>query len=353
MTEAHSPEDSFFNDLAKDGGLEDAEEFDGSEVEERRRPGRRRDSQVGSSYGDNDLEPSTAIFDGPASYNYPNSISSMYRERQIQTGRTGTRAGSRRVSRDLTGEQGAESLLLGRRLSSGSQVFSDEDDGLHVPQYPANFDSQRSASPTWGTASVFGGIASFFGRGGPAEETVDGRPLSRRSSRMGSRSSLLTRRSSEHSYRSGASRERWGYTSGEDDFPPSPSASNLGEQESISEPYSRPPSRDGGFPLLSRDPLFGDLHQQSGVPDEAVVSNTHSGPPSRQQIFLSDEDATVQFVGYEIVPWKYWSWNLGCYLSVGSLALIGNWFPRLWLNCTMREQPFEDIRKGYIVVEVN
>jgi cation-transporting ATPase 13A2 len=349
MAEFHSP---FFDDLDKDDGLESPEEVQDDSEMAHKHIGR-RDSQVGSSYGDNEPHSSTAIFDGPASFNYPNSVSSMYHERHVRTGRAGSRQSSRRASRDL-GIRGTDSPLLGRRLSFASQALSDEEEALDTSRYPARPDSQRSSSPpARGTGSVFENIASFFGRGGAEEEIADAGPLSRRSSRRGSRSSLLSRRSSEHSYRSGATQDGWGFTYGEDEFPPPPAASNLEEQESMSGFSSRPPSRSGDFPFISRDPLFGDVNQHfQGLSEEDIALSIPPGPPSRQRIFLTDEDVTVQFVGYEVIPWRLWGWRFGCCLSAGSLALIGNWFPRLWMTCTMHERPFSDIRKGYIVVEV-
>ncbi|EJD02982.1 Ca-transporting ATPase [Fomitiporia mediterranea MF3/22] len=75
------------------------------------------------------------------------------------------------------------------------------------------------------------------------------------------------------------------------------------------------------------------------------------GPPSRQRIFMQDEDITVLFIGYETILWRKWVWRIGCILTFGLLGLLGHWFPRFWLRWVARERAFKDSQNGFIVVE--
>ncbi|PCH43850.1 Ca-transporting ATPase [Wolfiporia cocos MD-104 SS10] len=75
------------------------------------------------------------------------------------------------------------------------------------------------------------------------------------------------------------------------------------------------------------------------------------GPPSRQTLFLADEDAHVRVIGYEAVFWRRSAWRLACVLTGGVLALLGHWFPRLWLKAVARERAFGDKGADFVVVE--
>jgi cation-transporting ATPase 13A3/4/5 len=75
------------------------------------------------------------------------------------------------------------------------------------------------------------------------------------------------------------------------------------------------------------------------------------GPPSRQQIYIEDDDSTIRLVGYEVVPWRQWVWRLGCLITLGILGLLGHWFPRLWIRFVAHEKAFRDINGGFVVVE--
>ncbi|KIM40199.1 hypothetical protein M413DRAFT_19398 [Hebeloma cylindrosporum] len=76
-----------------------------------------------------------------------------------------------------------------------------------------------------------------------------------------------------------------------------------------------------------------------------------SGSPSRQTIYISDEDSTVRFVGYEIIAWRIWLWRTCCVLTFGILGLLGHWFPHLWLRWAARETAFIESHNGFLVVE--
>ncbi|KIO30367.1 hypothetical protein M407DRAFT_69316 [Tulasnella calospora MUT 4182] len=75
------------------------------------------------------------------------------------------------------------------------------------------------------------------------------------------------------------------------------------------------------------------------------------GPPSRQTVALVDEDMSLKFTGFEIVRWKALVWRIGTIASLGSLALVGHWSPKLWLRWVARERAFKDLEDGLIVVE--
>lgn len=110
------------------------------------------------------------------------------------------------------------------------------------------------------------------------------------------------------------------------------------------------PSRST-LPLLSPDPIFGDeVRIDIDVPLEPLEPPP-PGPPSRQRIYVSDEDSTLLFVGYEIILGHQWVWRVCCVLSLGLLGLLGHWFPRLWLRWVVREKAFKDLKQGFVAVE--
>ncbi|XP_006461184.1 hypothetical protein AGABI2DRAFT_185471 [Agaricus bisporus var. bisporus H97] len=75
------------------------------------------------------------------------------------------------------------------------------------------------------------------------------------------------------------------------------------------------------------------------------------GPPSRQTLYIADEDSTICFIGYEVIRWRAWLWKLSCVISLGILSLLGHWFPRLWLRWVAREKAFVESANGFVVVE--
>ncbi|EGO26058.1 Ca-transporting ATPase [Serpula lacrymans var. lacrymans S7.9] len=76
-----------------------------------------------------------------------------------------------------------------------------------------------------------------------------------------------------------------------------------------------------------------------------------AGPPSRQTIYIADEDSTIRFVGYEVIIWRQWLWRLACTISLGIFGLLGHWFPRVWLRWVTKEKAFKDLKHGFVVVE--
>jgi cation-transporting P-type ATPase 13A2 len=329
--------DSIYDDLVK--GVKDADIQ--ALIDARPSNYGRKDSQVGDSYSKDPEQSSDAIFDGPASYNFPTSMSSMHHERPIRRlsmeSRRHSRESVRRFSRDS------------RRPSIDSRasdiaVMTDAESISEVA-------SQRSGQPLSGSppaeASLFDNIATFFGRPPTQQPTHSQRP-----SRFGSRSSsFVSRRSADLDreivldYDSGD--ERWGYASNDD-----ASTSSRDSMDARSYSSTFPPSRTDELPLLSRDPLFGDGYYEADDAIEDDLPPPPPGLPSRQAIVLPDEEITVRFVGYEIIAWKNICWWIACFLSAGSLALLGHWFPRVWIKWTAKEVSFLAMKQGFLVVEV-
>jgi cation-transporting ATPase 13A3/4/5 len=114
--------------------------------------------------------------------------------------------------------------------------------------------------------------------------------------------------------------------------------------------YPPSPTPSALLPLLSGDEFFGN-ETRIDI-DFEPLDPPPPGAPSRQTIYLVDEDATLRFVGYEVLRWHDRAWRLGCVLSLGLLGLLGHWFPRLWLHWVAREKAFKELSSGFIIIEV-
>ncbi|EJD52718.1 Ca-transporting ATPase [Auricularia subglabra TFB-10046 SS5] len=181
--------------------------------------------------------------------------------------------------------------------------------------------------------------------------------LSRRSS-VSSRGRRGSRAPSEADEDSGD--ERWGYSSAEeyseDDSLIMQEHRQMDDGDvdyAASDPgYA---SDGGDLPMMTGDPLFGDTRidieedQHPGFLPEGPTP--FSGPPSRQTIYIADEDSTIRFVGYYPDGVRKWLWRAGCVASAGTLELLGHWIPTLWLRFVAREKAFKEIDPGFIVVE--
>lgn len=367
----------------------------------------RRDSQVGfsyGSYGDGALEGAGgsggAVFDGPGYAAIPSSVTRMsHRAMSVERTKdlrrmssdhewTGTRSWRmRRRSEDSVGQPSVRALGLARRDSGDSFAVSDgeaEDEGAVTDADVANDEEdigltgrrsqksrRRSPSPVI-SRSVFDNLAHIFAGRSSTAAAADSPSRRPSISRIPSTSSRLSlsRRSRTGSRRSRASsdygggqesedeQERWGYSSGEEDDNSSDDGL-LGRRDaegdaggiSDADYGSLPPSPTGSLPNMNLDPIFGDTRIDLDNPPE-LSRPPPPGPPSRQSIFLEDEDATVRFVGFETIHSRQWIWRILCVISFGVLGLLGHWFPRLWLRWVTREKAFKDISDGFIVVEV-
>lgn len=319
----------------------------------------RRDSLYG---GPDDAD--GAMFDGPGHTTVPTSASRMsYTERGIVIRRSSewSRRRWRRRSEDgsVTGSlsgraQGKRRMSTESQISQASVVNGAEsgaEEGGELPVGSIGRQLGRSPSPTMNRSSVFENIAQLFGRGG-------GESLSRRASVSSSvspsrrsRRSRLSDAGSDYAIGSeDEGEERWGYSSGEGDDSAESHVSRISVDFG-----SDPPSPSGTpshLPLFSSDPIFGEeVRIEIDAPLEPL-DPPPPGPPSRQTIYVADEDSTLRFVGYEVILWRQWLWRTLSVLTFGVLALLGHWLPRIWLRWVVREKAFKHLKHGFVVIEV-
>lgn len=268
---------------------------------------------------------------------------------------------SHRRRRDSIGSQISRQSVEGadRPPPDGDELslHSDNDD---IASTGRKRRQRRSPSPP-SRAGVFNNLAHLFGRTGTTE---DRRPsISQRSS-----TSRISRRSrsrdavSENAVNiEDDEEERWGYSSGEEysDSESGQSTDMIHDNASItasmqydSEPSS-PHEASQNLPLLNIDPVFGGEARIDMDTAFTLLEPPPPGPPSRQTIYIADEDSTVRFVGYEKITLRVWLWRTCCVLTFGILSLLGHWFPYLWLRCVAREKAFKDSHNGFLVVEVS
>ncbi|KAI0051214.1 P-type ATPase [Auriscalpium vulgare] len=299
----------------------------------------RRDSQYSLPYDDGN----GSMFDGPGHSAIPSSVSRMSTHRSL----------SRRRSEDSQGSRPPGRTRRGSETSATSQVT--EDTGQDEEDIAGEAISMRRGrkSPSPHRSGVFGNIAQLFARDGG----VEGKRRPSLSQRSTASSRHWARRSDAGSDVAVSDEEdgddRWGYSSGEEDEPSEEEdvvfSASPRQSEMDFGSYPPSPSHSASLPLLSNDQFFGD--ETRIEIDLEPLDPPPPGPPSRQTIYLPDEDATVRFVGYEALRWRQWAWRAACILSAGILGLLGHWFPRLWLSWAAQERAFKDIRSGFVVVE--
>ncbi|KAI0351056.1 Ca-transporting ATPase [Trametes cingulata] len=316
----------------------------------------RRDSQYGQN-GD-------TMFDGPGHSVNPSSVSRMsLADHHRRSSGYSRRSRSRRRSEDSVSRDGR---AWSRRMSRDS--VADEGNGEDAEHTDVSGDEgeergrparsrKKSQSPHATPRNVFENIASIFGRGAPV---TDSPPRSRRPSMSSraSRSRLLRRHSSRRSDVSSdyavdtedSGDERWGYTSNEEDDEEEVDIASLAPSGSEMDYDSLPPSPGPSLPLLAGDPIFGS-EARIEMGELGELSAPPPGPPSRQTLYIADEDAHIRMIGYEPIPWRQWLWRACCVLTCGILALLGRWFPRLWLRWVTRERAFVHMHHGFVVVE--
>ncbi|KAF5380526.1 hypothetical protein D9615_004513 [Tricholomella constricta] len=322
----------------------------------------RRDSQYSTMYGG---DGEGAMFSGPGHSANPSSVSRMS---VFEAGRrsSGNWSQSRRRSRDSARPGGRS-----RRSSKGSQVsrqsvegFDDTMSGEEVAlmdsddEYDGTGRRRRTSLSPISRGGVFGGLAHLFGRTTAETETPSRRTRStsrrsRRSRRSDAGSDYALETDDEDDV------ERWGYSSGEEesDSDSLQSMAIIHDDDSTSPSVDYdlgPPSPSGGtygIPLMSTDPVFGgEARIDMEMPFE-LRKPPPPGPPSRQTIYISDEDSTVRLIGYEAIAWRSWLWRAGCVMTLGLLGLLGRWFPRLWLRWVAQEKAFIDSIDGFVVIE--
>ncbi|KAF5393475.1 hypothetical protein D9757_000675 [Collybiopsis confluens] len=276
-----------------------------------------------------------AMFSGPGHSANPSSVTRMSNLDPAR--RSWSR--SRRKSHD-SGVSGRPSFHT--RMSQDSEQNqvsrqSSEGESLDGESSRTSRGRHRQNSPTPARTSVLGNLANFFGKA-QTDREGHGRRLSissRRSSASLSRRSARSDAGSDYAVETD-DEERWGYSSGEED-----SNEELSERDDVSvngsmaydsEPPS--PSMGQGLPLLSSDRVFGGDSRIEMDFSFAEMGPPPPGPPSRQKIYIEDDDSTIRLVGYEITQWRHW-------------------FPRLWLRSVTHEKAFMEIKKGFVVVEIS
>lgn len=305
----------------------------------------RRDSQYSLPYDGQQ----GAMFDGPGHSVVPSSVSRM----SIDRPRTRRRSEDSEATRPFAAHRRRSSDMNSTWSQAVDDSAPDEEDiGERVPLNRG----RRSPSPR--RSGMFSGIAHLFGRdtGGDASSTHRPPSISQYSRTSSSR--LWGRRSDAGSEIgsevSGEGDDRWGYSSGEEDEPSDVEdivrdKSSLASERTFSS-YPPSPNPSASLPLLSGDQFFGN-ETRIDI-DFEPLDPPPPGAPSRQTIHLTDEDVTLRFVGYEVLRWHSWAWRLACILSLGTLGLVGHWFPRLWLHYVAREKAFKELSDGFIVMEV-
>ncbi|CUA66608.1 hypothetical protein RSOLAG22IIIB_00049 [Rhizoctonia solani] len=258
---------------------------------------RRRDSQVGSAYGDDDNDEG-AVFGGPQAALVPSSVSSFHRERPLW-GRDNRRKSIESRRRSISSRRSIGS----RRTSIDSRAVSDADglsgDETQV-ESPSIEDTERHAR-----TGMFASFTGLF--------TQDTRPA-------------LSRRTSEAS-----SVGQWDIPMGSD-----VSGSPL-------------PSPTASLPIITgQDPFFGDTRIDISPPPSLYDVDAKL-PESRQNVYVPDEDAHLRLTGYVRVQWRNIVWYALSMLSLGTLALLGRWIPTMWLRFVAKEVPFPDAQ--FVVVE--
>ncbi|CAK5281584.1 unnamed protein product [Mycena citricolor] len=318
----------------------------------------RRESQY-SAFHDEDGDGS--MFSGPGHAVNPSSVSRMS---HVAPGRRSTSwSRTRRRSMDST------SRKMGRRSSIDSRVSGD-DNGSDVEREEGNEDSsshqdhaKRAQIHPTSRPSVLGNLAGLFSRATPTDPSSPRhRPsLGSLGRQSNSRRSRHSDAGSEHALDTDDEdvEERWGYSSGEEGFSSDESGSGRSMRTTISVPESMdyldsaPPSPNlsQGLPLLASDQIFGGEARIDMDMAFALLDEPPPGPPSRQTIYIADEDNTIRVIGYETIQWRQWLWRSSTVLTLGALGLLGHWFPQLWLRWVAREKAFTEAKDGFVVIE--
>lgn len=320
-----------------------------------------------SSYGD---EGEGAVFDGPGHSVIPSSVSRMSIAEQGRKSSDMWRSSSRRRRSEDSVSRGSRRGSISRRTSTDTQDHQEGDEEYlsegedEEGREISRRSRRRSPSPPPASRSVtvFENIAQMFGR---APQTAESPTHSRRPSLMSrsSRSGLLRRQGSRRSDAGSdyaleseeGGDDRWGYASSEEDYESETSETQGADIDSIDlrslDERSYPPSPGPTLPLMAGDPIFGG-EERIDMGELEPLAPPPPGPPSRQTIYIEDEDISVRFVGYETIPIRQALWRMCCVISLGLLGLLGHWFPRIWLRWVAREKAFKDTKDGFVVVEV-
>lgn len=317
----------------------------------------RRDSQLSHTpYGE---DGEGAMFDGPGHSAIPSSVSRMsHHERGLAVRRSSEwerRRGSQeniRAGRSIS-RRGSENSVVSNGGSDAVGAEEDVEDELFNSQHRRT----RSSTALPPRSSVLENLAHLFSRT-TVDDSSHRRPPSSRRSSSSSRFARWGRHSdagSDYALETDdEAEERWGYSSGEEDDEGSINANDdteVSQSDVEYGSYATSPNSTS-LPLLSADPIFGDEARIDMDLPLDDLDPPPPGPPSRQTIYVPDEDSTFRLVGYETILWRQNLWRLCCIMTFGVLGLLGHWFPKLWLQWVAKEKAFIDISHGFVVVEV-
>nr|GAT56792.1 Ca-transporting ATPase [Mycena chlorophos] len=304
----------------------------------------RRDSQFSAFY---DEDGDGSMFSGPGHVANPSSVSRMT---NVDPAWRSTGSFRRKSVDSVRPSQSRRQSTDSGISTQGTDIEQYSDDNDNADEETSALRSELSRS------GVFDNFASLFSR----SRSKQRRPsMSQRSTASVGRSSRRSRRSQavseDDQEEEDDGPERWGFSSGEE-YSDDEDTRSIDTRMSVpaSMQYdSEPPSPNTGqnLPLLASDQIFAGETRIDMDMSFALLDEPPPGPPSRQTLHIPDEDNTIRFVGYEVVPWRLWFWRLGCVLSFGTLALMGHWFPRLWLGWVAHEKAFQEARDGFVVVE--
>lgn len=317
----------------------------------------RRATEYSSYY---DEEGDGAMFSGPGHSANPSSVSRMS---HIELGRKS----SDMLSRSRRKSVDSRAPRLRRRDSRDSQVSrqtvddaqtQDDLDDLSLGEDAESSrplrGRQKSLSPQ--RKSMFENLANIFGRQSTEEATLERRPsISHRSSM-----SRLSRRSSraENGLETDPDEEeRWGYSSGEEDSDNesmgiTPDTASITQSMNYDSEPPSPVQASQTLPLLGFDSVFDGEARIDMDTTFTLLDPPPPGPPSRQTVYITDEDTTIRFIGYETIFWRDCLWRISCIITLGIMGLLGHWFPNIWLRWVAREKAFIDSKNGFLVVEV-
>jgi len=312
----------------------------------------RRDSQLSHTpYGE---DGEGAMFDGPGHSAIPSSVSRMSHHERGLAGRRSSEWERRRGSQAgrSTSRRGSENSVAS---NGGSDAVGAEEEDVEDEISNSQYRRTRSSTALPPRSSVLGNLAHLFSRN-TVDDSSHRRPPSLRRSSSSSRFSRWGRHSdagSDYALETDdEAEERWGYSSGEEDDEGSINANDDTVSQSDVEygSYATSPN-SASLPLLSADPIFGDEARIDMDLPLDDLDPPPPGPPSRQTIYVPDEDSTFRLVGYETILWRQYLWRLCCIMTFGLLGLLGHWFPKLWLQWVAKEKAFIDISHGFVVVE--
>ncbi|KAG9123503.1 hypothetical protein FRC07_014864 [Ceratobasidium sp. 392] len=255
---------------------------------------RRRDSQVSVD---------GAVFDGPQAALFPSSVSSFHRERPLW----------RHDSRRQSMESRRQSMGSRRQSMESRRQSAEEDAALLVSDTEDEPTSPKIARQN----GMFSSWTGLFRARSPESPT---RPS-------------LSRRTSAALSDGETSVQNW--------------SDAFGSEASV----SPPPSPTASLPILTGggDPFFGGEARIDVSPPASLYDDHAQLPDSRQNVYVADEDARLRLTGYTRVGWRNVLWHVVTVLSVGILALVGRWIPRMWLRFVAKEVPFTDA--SFVVVE--